>query len=188
MCDPESIVLEYFQSICQKYEVPSDLTAKWKNIIQDKFNEPHRKYHNFSHLAQLFTLYNKFESSINNKSSFILAIIFHDIIYNPTSSSNEVDSVQLFKTFVIELNDSRLESVQNQVSEMINCTKSHQISDNCFDSRLESDLKYFLAFDMSILSADRSLYTCYCQSIRYEYSHIPKEEYCSKRSQFLKKV
>jgi len=188
LCDPESIVLEYFQSICQNYEVHPDLTAKWKIIIQDKFNERHRKYHTFSHLAQLLTLYNHFESNINNRSSFVLAIIFHDIIYNPTSSSNEEDSVQLFKTFVSELNDSRLESIENQVSEMINCTKSHQISDSSLGSPLESDLKYFLAFDMSILSADRSLYTCYSQSIREEYSHIPKEEYCLKRSQFLKKV
>lgn len=59
------------------------------------YNHPHRKYHNFDHITDM--LFNYKESDIN----VLLAILFHDSVYDVTSTINEWESADRFKNVFI---------------------------------------------------------------------------------------
>ena len=54
-----------------------------------------------------------------------------------------------------------------------------------FDS-CDEDLKLFIDMDMSILGRDHTTYLEYCKNIRKEYIHVEINEFCIKRSKFLR--
>ncbi len=102
----------------------SSFSQKWYDKIVHHYNEPHRAYHNLIHVKDVlasidalldatttttstttFPDYNHDHASMMEKSNaiFTLAAFFHDVIYNPKSSTNERDSAYLFLEFASEL-------------------------------------------------------------------------------------
>jgi hypothetical protein len=106
----------------------SFLSNKWYDKIVRHYSEPHRAYHNLIHvedvLASIELLLDTSHGSVDGASSstgnfttdtvhdccskaktaiLTLAAFFHDVIYNPKSSTNEKDSADLFLGFVSEL-------------------------------------------------------------------------------------
>lgn len=67
-------------------------------IILKMYDEPHRYYHNFKHIQRM--MFDTIDSGIALTDKLFLSIVFHDIIYNPKSSTNEIDSAELFKSYV----------------------------------------------------------------------------------------
>jgi predicted metal-dependent HD superfamily phosphohydrolase len=171
----------------QTYEV----SKVWWQKISYYYSEPHRHYHTLTHLRHMFELYDTFENDIQNKAVVILSVIFHDIIYDPRSSSNEEDSVDLFKLFVKEISDSSLDEIHEHVIDFILATKSHVVDwveSETIDDSLRNDKLFFLAFDMAILSADPREYNTYAANVRKEYIHVDHETYCTRRAAFLRGV
>ena len=87
------------------------LSNKWFEKVKELYNEPHRAYHNMSHvqdvLASLDLVLGTHPTPLQPKDAAIttLAAFFHDVIYNPKSSTNEKDSADLFREFVSEMVD-----------------------------------------------------------------------------------
>ena len=75
------------------------------NILQ-RWNEPHRHYHNLNHLFKLFDGIDEIENSHriqdvdDMKEKLEVIALFHDVIYDPMSSSNEDDSADFFSRMV----------------------------------------------------------------------------------------
>lgn len=65
------------------------------HYVLPKYNYPHRYYHNFDHITNMLADYK--DSNIN----VLLAIIFHDAIYDVTSTINEWESADYFKNVFI---------------------------------------------------------------------------------------
>lgn len=107
-----------------------------------------------------------------------LSIYFHDIIYNPKSSTNEEDSAiifeQLFSTYI---DRSLIDKVKMYILE----TKKHDVIDSN-----DKDLQFFIDFDMSVLGRCREEYVEYAAQIRQEYQHVEHEAYCKGRSKILR--
>jgi predicted metal-dependent HD superfamily phosphohydrolase len=143
-----------------------------------KYSEKHRAYHNLSHIKALLAPIFKMEFE-DRDEAVELAIWFHDAIYDPKSSTNEVESARLAVEKLSELNYPKAKI--ERVEKMILATEKHDASG------LDEDGKMFLDLDLGILGADVELYKKYSKAIRAEYSFVPEDLYREKRREILER-
>ena len=149
--------------------------AVWLVIFQNH-NEPHRGYHNLSHLEAMFAVVPQLGNG-DLPTAVSLAIWFHDIIYNPTSPTNEGDSAKL----MVELLGGQVDGLLLEEAErLILLTKTHQLDDVG-----DSNGRILLDADLSILGSEPVTYQKYAQAIRQEYRHVPDELYQQGRTAVL---
>ena len=112
----------------------------------------------------------------------MLSIYFHDIVYDPRSNTNELDSIVLFDEFNSDVPKIFSDFVVSNVRSNIRDTISHRPTNQGFE--------LFLDFDLEILSATSGEYQVYAENIRKEYHFV--QDYSAKRTQvmegFLKRV
>lgn len=115
------------------------------NEVRSRYNEPHRHYHNWNHVERLFDLLEDFDDDIfipsfTFKKELALSILFHDSVYDPKRSDNEVESVKLFyeMTNCLDLGVDR-----NKIENLILSTSNPSLNyDKSFLVRLDvHDLK-----------------------------------------------
>lgn len=143
--------------------------------IENCYNEKHRFYHTNTHLNEIFYRIFNYEKTFSEKEReiMILSTLFHDIIYNPTSSKNEKNSVLFFKSKLKEEN-----SVTDKVCVVILDTEFH--------SNKNKLSTIFNVFDMSVIySKDIYVLMDWEVSIRKEFSHFSNEKYKRGRLKFL---
>ena len=174
-----------WREFVNKHNLQDQVTNRWLRNIKSHYKEPQRYYHTISHIQQMLDLFLTFRGTLNNPDAVFLAILFHDVIYNPRAGDNEELSVVEFERFYREITqdkDCRLKLAVNnaRVSQYILATKTHNVSDNA-----DEDMLMFLDFDMSILGAGEVEYVEYSQQIRYEYQHVPLGTYTQRRSEVL---
>jgi predicted metal-dependent HD superfamily phosphohydrolase len=178
--DSIHIVRLHWEQVAQHLKLSEDMTITIWNLILSRHSESHRYYHNMSHLIDLMQLLNEYEHHLIDKNAVILSILFHDIIYNPSSDRNEDDSASLWLSLFENLIQPDL---MEKVRYYIMATKAHDVS-----SSFDDDLKLFIDMDMSIVGRDEADYYLYASKIRKEYIHIDRQEYMTKRAQFLRSV
>ena len=165
----------------------NEIVDTWLKKIVGCYSEPQRFYHNLTHISHLLYLFDSFRSSINNPVVMLLAIYFHDIVYDPLSTDNESRSVLLFHEFfeqVAEMYSNFNSFVKRNVSSFIQATTTHSLIE-LETNELAEDLKLFLDFDLEVLSWPISDYLNYAENIRKEYSHLSAEEFCLGRKAVL---
>jgi len=85
-----------------------------------------RFYHNATHVANLLTLFSKYESLIYHKNPFQLVIIFHDLVYNVKRKDNEAASSREFLVWSGGVTDGSLTDQDIQwVKRTIDATAHH---------------------------------------------------------------
>jgi len=92
------------------YLTIDEIFVKWQisitpNEIYDLWNAPHRFYHNVPNhlepmLKKIMEFKNDFDLDQNSFEILIVAALFHDIVYDPKSSSNELDSLRYFDNVI----------------------------------------------------------------------------------------
>jgi predicted metal-dependent HD superfamily phosphohydrolase len=166
----------------------TSLCDQWFDRIWDHHTEETRFYHTVMHLWELLKYLliltehhgMQSETNVDNLQVIRLAIFFHDIIYNPQSTSNEVDSARLFEEFAQQTNLPA--DLVATVVEYILATQTHH------SSKKDASLQTFLDLDMAVLGKDLAAYKSYAHLIRQEFIHIPEAVYCEKRADFLEVV
>jgi predicted metal-dependent HD superfamily phosphohydrolase len=117
------------------------LSKKWFKKVEQLYNKPHRAYHNMSHVQYVIAsldlvLEAHLKPSVQPKETAIttIAAFFHDVIYNPKSSTNEKDNTNLFIVFVSELvSVIRTFSMHEQ-----NASINSEMNDNKTETHLSS--------------------------------------------------
>jgi predicted metal-dependent HD superfamily phosphohydrolase len=171
-------VKSFWGNLSCELKLTSNQHDKIWSIISNNYAEPQRFYHTIEHIGELITLYATVTNFVSDKIAVSLAILFHDVIYDPHSIDNEERSAKLF----FESFQDRIDTcVLNKVNDYILCTKTHELKDE-----FDMDLKIFLDLDMSILGVDRQKYITYCRNIRQEYAFCEISVYCVQRSVILK--
>ncbi|KAL3786413.1 hypothetical protein HJC23_002970 [Cyclotella cryptica] len=193
----------------------SATSEKWFNKVFMLYHEPHRAYHNWTHvedvLASLdFLLKERIQQQMGciqrDVTITTLAAFFHDVIYNPKSSTNERDSADLFLEFVAELvvvisssSASETEAhksstiaatamkseITSAVAECIIASATHIASAMQAKRSNNQIVAIFLDADISILGKCSNVYDRYASSIRKEYIFVEKNVYCEKRAEIL---
>lgn len=174
------MIIKCWNDICITFAIPKEISDVLLNQIIKFYQESHRQYHTLSHINSLLHQSKCHELLIRNKFIVNLAIIFHDIIYDPRKSDNEEASNIQFNSMMSSLLP---EDIVTSVNKYILATKYHQVQESN-----DSDLQLFIDMDMSILGSPWEEYIAYARNIRQEYSHVMLEEYCIKRSSFLKQI
>jgi predicted metal-dependent HD superfamily phosphohydrolase len=175
------VVKETWDSLCHDIVgLSPEIELTIWTAIESRYCEPVRAYHTLEHIHDLIIISRQFKTEISDYNSVLLAIIFHDIVYDPKSNANEENSADLFSEF---LGDYLHKSLLTKTVNYILATKSHlpgQDSDH--------DLLLFLDLDMSILGRERDEYCSYAAKIRKEYSHVEERAFNVGRSNFLRKT
>lgn len=147
----------------------------WQEIITC-YSDKKRHYHNLKHLENMFSEMREAEYHFADFNLAVLALFYHDMIYDAMKQDNEQKSA--------ELTGKRLSALGIPQKEIIDCqnlilaTKSHTASD-------DKDINLFTDADLSILGKGWDEYLEYSTNIRREYSIFPDTMYKSGRKKVL---
>lgn len=151
-----------WQKVLLNYCSDESKIDKTFQILVEKYSESHRAYHNLSHINYLLEEAKKIEFA--DADAIYLTTWFHDLIYEPKKSDNEIQSAKLAVKLLQELNIP--DNTITKIEQIILATQTHS------DKNLDQDGKIFLDLDLSILGADKEIYWNYSQAIRQEYSQV----------------
>jgi len=141
--------------------------------VYDRYNEPHRYYHTSAHLTEIFQQI--IDRDLINNDALLLTAVYHDIIYDPKSSTNEEDSAAYFNH-----NFEGTSELKAQVTQMIMDTQSHQASTELS--------KVFCEMDLDILLQPFAKLIEYEHQIFKEFQFVDYSKYKTARIEVLKKL
>lgn len=129
-----------------------------------RYDEPHRFYHNLSHIETMISAAKKREILTDE---LFLAIVFHDIIYNPKANNNEELSAELLYKYM----------PLNKIKQAILDTKTHKPTNEL--SKQLCDL------DLAVLWSDYETFIDFEHKIFKEYQWVDYNIYKEKRLEIL---
>jgi predicted metal-dependent HD superfamily phosphohydrolase len=159
----------------------------WK-ILDGLYSEPHRVYHNHSHIGACLRLLRDTRSEISSEldpgpafeSRAALALLWHDAVYVPGDKRNEQLSAELLRSLGPVMGQvPRADHVIEHACQAILATKTHETTINNPVDQVVIDI------DLSILGADGPVYDDYVRAIREEYSFVSDEAWRVGRLGFL---
>jgi predicted metal-dependent HD superfamily phosphohydrolase len=155
---------EAFLQVLQQYGVPdTQINSLWTELA-DAYNSPKRHYHNLHHLQDMLSHLQQATHLLHNANSLVLALCYHDMVYNTLKKDNEEQSALVA---VKRLTAAALpETVIAQCREAILATKKHQ-------RHTHEDINLFTDADLAILGSPPATYQQYVQAIRKEYAIYP---------------
>ncbi|MGW8317966.1 MAG: metalloprotease family protein [Candidatus Promineifilaceae bacterium] len=139
--------------------------------------EPHRHYHNLEHVAYVMEVVTRLKPLAKDDQALQLAVWFHDVIYDPGASDNEVRSAEYAGRQL-----SRLDLEQEMIAEvqrLIMVTVDHHAADDDIDAQILIDA------DLAPLAAEEAIFEQHSQAIRREFGHVPDDIYRTGRLQVL---
>lgn len=142
------------------------------------YAEPHRHYHTLTHVADLLQLLDE-QGGAADKVALTLAILFHDVIYDPARQDNEAASAKLAVKLLTPLGlpGECVAKVERHI-----LATQHNASP---PSDADSALHLMLDLDLSILASPPARYSAYAQAIRQEYFDVPEDLYRRGRRRVL---
>lgn len=149
------------------------------NIIYDTYREPHRHYHTERHLRECMSLLNDNIHLFSRPAEVKLALYFHDIVYDPKSSTNEIESANYAVNFLRSINAP--DTLQQRIHDLVMMTATHKPPFKDYDAYLMIDI------DLAILGSSPDRFKEYQQQIRKEFKHVDRHEFIQARNEFLKK-
>lgn len=157
-------------------------------IVLGRYREPHRRYHGVVHVSRVVAALHELTTAIASAEDdagddagtvdlapLVIAAVYHDAVYDPSSSSNEEDSARWAADQLRSLgaDDRTIDRVRSAVL----ATARH------LDPSTAPDLgiAVLLDADLAILGSGPSDYQSYVQGIRAEYAHLDDEQWRSGR-------
>ncbi len=142
----------------------------------ESYSERHRHYHTVNHIDDCLQKLDWAKHLANDARAIEIAIWFHDAIYKPFSSSNELDSANWAWTFLSQQNISQ--SFVDLVHRLIMATLHNA-------QNLEHDALLLVDIDLSILGEQEESYQQFEKDVRKEYRWVPSLIYRKKRCDIL---
>ncbi len=155
---------------------PKDWSDQWKMLLS-LYEEPTRFYHTITHIDKMAEAMRHFSPDAPDAMRF--AILYHDSIYETRRQDNEEQSAALALTVLDHFGLSA--ELQTQTSDLILCTKTHQM----LSTNLADVSGTFLDLDLLILGTPPEVYADYSKKIRQEYEWVPEPQYRSGRAKVL---
>ena len=166
----------YFIDAVKNYTENSIVIDRLWDDVADHYAEESRHYHTIKHLDALTNELIEVKEQLYDWNLVVVAIAYHDIIYNPQKNDNEEKSADHVAKLLSGLLDK--ESLE-RCRHMILATKNHELNS-------EKDVNYFIDADLSILGASSEDYQIYTKQIRREYDFYPDIIYNQGRQKVLK--
>ena len=141
--------------------------------ILNHYHESHRFYHTLEHLDDLCGQLEL--KDFGDNDALLLATVFHDIIYDPRSATNEEDSAKYFNDVF-----NGDQGLKDEVTQIILDTKTHQ-------PKTELS-KVFCDADLNILTQPFDKLLQYEQQIFKEFQFVDYAIYREKRVEVLRSL
>jgi len=141
------------------------------------YGENHRYYHDENHIKAVLKHLDVVSDLAKNPHEIEIALWFHDAIYKPFSSTNELDSADWASQFLV--NNNIKQGIADRVHKLIMAT-IHTAKLESADERLIVDI------DLSILGSCSDIYDQFEKNVRKEYRLVPFFLYKKKRKEILK--
>jgi predicted metal-dependent HD superfamily phosphohydrolase len=130
------------------------------------YREAHRHYHTLDHIAALLALLEQHGADAADRDTLVLAILFHDVVYDPARPDNEEASAAWAAAQLASLGFP--ETQRAEVARYILATRH----DRAVEAAGEPDLALLLDLDLSILAAPSGDYRAYAEAVRREYAFV----------------
>ena len=140
------------------------------------YSEPHRRYHDGRHIDDCLAQLDSAAGLAEFPEEVELALWFHDAVYEPTSSTNELDSAERALAFL------RTAGAEGARSRRV---YDHILATRHGDEALRGDAAVVVDVDLSILGREPGTYDVFEQAIREEYRWVPPPIYRRKRAEIL---
>ncbi|PUA28362.1 MAG: hypothetical protein B0W54_18050 [Cellvibrio sp. 79] len=140
------------------------------------YSESHRHYHTGAHVDACLKHLDQVRLLANHSAEIEIALWFHDAIYKPRSSSNELDSANWCCSFLMA-NEVDAEVIA-RVHQLIMAT-CHNVASSSNDEQLLVDV------DLAILGAPENIYWQFEDNVRKEYKWVPGFIFRAKRKEIL---
>lgn len=140
------------------------------------WNEPQRHYHGQQHLEECLALMDLWRGAAEKPEEMVVALWFHDAVYEVRASDNEFRSAEWAVHAMQEAGCDR-RGVQ-RVHQMIMATRHDGVASN-------SDQALLLDIDLAILGSPPQRFGAYNRAVRAEYSWVPEAVYRGKRREVL---
>jgi predicted metal-dependent HD superfamily phosphohydrolase len=138
--------------------------------LAEAYSQPHRHYHTLDHIAALLALFDNHGTALADPDEayiVTLAILFHDIVYDPARTDNEAASASLATERLATLGLPA--ETAAEVARYIHATRhGHEA-----EPPVTEGLALLLDLDLSILAAEPAQYRAYAEAIRREYAFVP---------------
>lgn len=158
--------------------------------LEAAYETPPRTYHDFRHVLDVLRHYQAVADGPGwaQPREVLLAVLYHDAVYEPGRSDNEARSATLARGHIARwLADTGIDA--DRVARLIELTARHgqwTPEDFAGDAHAD-DIRHFLDCDMAILAAEPAVFDAYDRGIAAEYrGRVPGWLYRLKRRQFLK--
>jgi pantetheine-phosphate adenylyltransferase len=148
--------------------------------VISRYDEPHRFYHNWTHIENMLSLYGKNFKDVhigpNADNILFMAIVFHDIVYDPLAFDNEEQSCKVFTESFSRFHCPTRQNA-DMVKELIMETKTHHPT-----STLSSIL---CKLDLDILTRPLDEQMIFERQIFKEFQHYDSRGYKEARIRIL---
>lgn len=150
--------------------------------LQRRYAEAGRFYHTWDHIDFMIDRFADVKDRICDPQVVLLAIYYHDAVYDARSDQNEERSAELLIGELATVVDPQ---TLDGAAQLIRATIAHAIPESMHESPRQ-DCAFFLDMDLSILGASPGVYADYARNIRREYRMYDETAYRSGRTRVLK--
>lgn len=153
-----------FSNLLRRYTSNHALIIGLWNEIEERYSNRKRHYHTLNHLQNLITALQEYQLQVKDWDTMLLAVFYHDIVYNVLKTNNEEKSGSLAVNRLGRIGYPAPKIAS--CSQLILATKAHS-------SSTDADTNLFTDADLSILGQSPEAYQQYCAQIRKEYAIYP---------------
>lgn len=144
--------------------------------VLNAWGETHRRYHDLKHLRECLDRWAEWQHLAEQPGEVALALWYHDAVYNPRSTDNELRSAAWAARAMTEAG-ADVGAVQ-RVHDLVMAT-SHNAPATSRDAELVLDI------DLATLGAEAERFEAYDRDVRKEYAWVPGFLYRRKRREVL---
>ena len=159
---------------------PAGLQAE----LMTAWSEPQRHYHDQRHLRECLALWTRWRHHSPRAGEVAIALWFHDAIYDPQASSNELNSAAWAARSLVRAGADS--DTAQRVHDLVMATQ-HGFTQETAPAALGSNLdaQLLVDIDLSILGSPAERFERYDQDVRKEYAWVPGFRYQEARAQVL---
>ncbi len=152
--------------------------TEWAAVMA-AWSEPHRRYHDLSHLAAVLGLVDALAPAADDADAVRLAAWYHDVVYDPRSAENEARSAGRARAGLRGLvSDERLAEVER----LVLLTVDHDPAPDDANGAVLCDA------DLAVLAAPPEAYAGYASAVRAEYGHLSDADFTAGRIAVLERL
>ncbi|MGB8407749.1 MAG: metal-dependent phosphohydrolase [Mycobacterium sp.] len=171
-------LLQAWQSLLARYCASPDIGAVGAGLVA-RWSEPHRNYHDLSHLRGILAAVDVLESFADDPDAVRLAAWYHDAVY-AGQSDDEENSALLAESELAGLGlDPALVA---EVGRLVRVTITHDPSAGDHNGQVLSDA------DLAVLAVPPADYRRNTARVRAEYGHVSDADFGAWRARMIESM